>query len=278
MLFSRRDLERFADIVVAAARREVMPRFRKLGAGEVREKTSATDLVTEADEAAERFICAELARAFPGCALVGEEGVSRDPALREAIADADLCFIIDPIDGTLNFASDLPLFAVMAAAVVKGETVAAIIHDPVVDDSALALRGEGAWLAFADGARRDLRVGPSRPLAAMNGMASWRFFPEPQRRRIPAAFPNFENVGTLRCCGHEYRLAAAGRCDFLLYGRLNPWDHAPGMLLHQEAGGHARLLDGGHYRPAMKSGGLLCANSEDSWAHVRAAFFGDTGS
>lgn len=98
--------------------------------------------MTEADEAAERFIYAELERAFPGALLVGEEAATRDPAVLSQLADAELAFVIDPIDGTLNYASDLPLFAVMAAATVKGETVAAVIHDPILADSALALRGK----------------------------------------------------------------------------------------------------------------------------------------
>jgi fructose-1,6-bisphosphatase/inositol monophosphatase family enzyme len=102
MIFSRHDHDRLAGILVEAARREIMPRFRKLARGDVREKASPGDLVTEADEAAERFICAELARAFPGAALVGEEATTRDPALLDRLAEAELAFVIDPIDGTLN--------------------------------------------------------------------------------------------------------------------------------------------------------------------------------
>lgn len=279
MLFTRRDLDRFSAILVDAARREVTPRFRSLAAGEVREKGSPGDVVTEADEAAERLICAELARAFPGCVAVGEEGCARDPSLLDALGTADLAFVIDPVDGTLNFASELPLFVVMAAAVVKGETVAAVIHDPILDDAALALRGEGAWVARADGATQDLRVGPARAPAEMNGMASWRFFPPQTRKDVLASFTAFESVATLRCCGHEYRLAAAGRSDFLIYGKLNPWDHAPGILLHEEAGGWARMLDGSRYRPSAKGLGLLCANTQESWRAVRAAlpFSADLG-
>ncbi|MBN9450169.1 MAG: DUF423 domain-containing protein [Bosea sp.] len=186
MLFSRQDHETLAAILAEAGRREVMPRFRNLAEGEIREKRSATDLVTEADEAAERFISAELARAFPGATLVGEEAAAADPALLERLADAELAFVIDPIDGTLNYASDLPLFAVMAAALVKGEVVAAVIHDPVVEDSAMALRGEGAWLARTDGKSRDLRVAPGAAPSEMTGMMSWQYFPEPLRSELPA--------------------------------------------------------------------------------------------
>ncbi len=269
MIFTRQDHETLAEILAEAGRREVMPRFRNLAEGEIREKRSATDLVTEADEAAERFISAELARAFPGAALIGEEAVAADPALVERLADAELAFVIDPIDGTLNYASDLPLFAVMAAVLVRGEVVAAVIHDPIVEDNAMALRGEGAWLGSAAGKSRDLRVAPAAAPREMTGMMSWQYFPEPLRSKLPGRMPAFANVSSLRCCGHEYRLAAAGNGHFLLYGRLSPWDHAPGSLIYAEAGGHVRMLDGQPYRPAQPTLGLLCAPDAESWQEIR---------
>jgi fructose-1,6-bisphosphatase/inositol monophosphatase family enzyme len=270
MSFTRQDHDRLDAILSEAARREVMPRFRRLAEGDVRAKQAPGDLVTEADEAAERFICAELAKAFPGAALIGEEAVTREPALLGRLAEADLAFVIDPIDGTLNYASDLSLFAVMAAVIVKGEIVAAVIHDPTAEDSAMALRDEGAWLRRADGFSRDLRVAPAVAPELMNGMASWQYFPEPLRSTLPGRFPAFLEVGSLRCCGQEYRLAAAGRLQFLLYGVLNPWDHAPGVLLYSEAGGHARLLDGRPYAPIERPAGLLCAPDPVSWQEIRS--------
>lgn len=270
MIFTRRDHERLDAILREAARREVMPRFRGLTDDDIREKQAPGDLVTEADEAAERFICAELAQAFPGATLIGEEAVTKNPALLGQLADADLAFVIDPIDGTLNYASDLSLFAVMSAVIVRGEIVGAVIHDPTAEDSAMALRGEGAWLGRTDGTTRGLRVAPAVATRHMNGMASWQYFPEPLRSTLPGRFPAFLEVGSLRCCGQEYRLAAAGRLQFLLYGVLNPWDHAPGVLLYTEAGGHARLLDGRPYSPTERPAGLLCAPDETSWQEIRS--------
>ena len=147
---------------------------------------------------------------------------------------------------------------------------AAVIHDPTADDSAMALRGEGAWMGSADSTSRDLRVAPAVATGQMNGMASWQYFPEPMRSTLPGRFPAFLEVGSLRCCGQEYRLAAAGRLQFLLYGVLNPWDHAPGVLLYSEAGGHARLLDGRPYSPTGRPAGLLCAPDEASWQEIRS--------
>lgn len=270
MTFEGRNLERLNQILVDAARREIMPRFRNLAAGEIRQKGSSVDLVTEADEAAERFIFAKLAKAFPGAALVGEELVATNPSALETLSGAELAIVVDPIDGTLNYASDLPLFVVMAAAIMKGEIVAAVIHDPIVEDFALALRGEGAWLELRDGGSRQLHVAQAAEIAQMSGMASWQYFDEPLRSMLPGRFPKFQAVNSMRCCGHEYRLAAGGYCHFLLYGRLNPWDHAAGVLLCEEAGGYVRMLDGGSYQVRERPSGLLCAPDASSWEKIKS--------
>ena len=117
----------------------------------MRQKTGPHDLVTEADEAAERWLTEAMGRWFPSAVVIGEEATSADPTRLRLLADADLAIVVDPIDGTSNYAAGLPLFGVMAAVVRRGEVVAAAIHDPVGDDTALALRGEGAWTETPDG-------------------------------------------------------------------------------------------------------------------------------
>jgi fructose-1,6-bisphosphatase/inositol monophosphatase family enzyme len=81
-------------------------------------------------------------------------------------------------------------------------------------------------------------------------------------------------VSNLRCAAHEYRLAAAGHCHVLFYNKLMPWDHAPGWLLHREAGGYSAHFDGSEYRPAQMTGGLICAPDKESWQLVRDALLG----
>lgn len=273
MSLSRRDVAALDAILREAAQAEVMPRFRRLGEGDVRAKSSPTDLVTEADEAAERAIASGLAGAFPGCLVVGEEAASADPALIDALAGAELAVVVDPIDGTLNYASGAPLFCVMAAVIVRGETVAAVIHDPVAGSSHMALAGQGAWCVEADGRSFPLRVAPGgRPLRLMSGMVSWKYMQEPLRGAVTARFPAAADVSSLRCCGHEYRLAASGATDFLVYGRLMPWDHAGGLLIHREAGGYAALFDGSPYSPAARSPhGVIAAPDRAAFEAVREA-------
>ncbi len=268
------DLHRVGQIIAAAAREEIMPRFRKLHAAQIRQKSSAIDIVTEADEAAEAAIGTALKEAFPGAAIIGEESADRNPALLEAIGTADLAFLVDPLDGTKNFASHLPLFGVMAAVTVRGEVVAGAIHDPVCHDWAYALRGSGAWIEDEEGSHSGLRVAPAVPVAGMEAIAGTRFLPEPLRRTVLGNLPRLGSFTWLRCAAHEYRLAASGRCHLLFYNRLMPWDHAAGWLLHREAGGYSAHFDGSEYVPTHRSGGLLCAPDEASWRLARAALLG----
>ncbi len=248
-----------------------MPRFRKLAPGQIHRKSSAFDLVTEADEAAEAVITTALIAAFPGALVIGEESAHKDPALLDTIADAELAFIVDPVDGTRNFASNLPLFGVMAAVTVRGEVVAGVIYDPVCRDWAYAVRGGGAWAEEEDGARSPLRVADPAPLSGMDGLIGTTFLAEPLRTTVNGNLSRLGTVASLRCAAHEYRTAAAGFCHVLFYSRLMPWDHAAGWLLHREAGGYSAHFDGTPYRPTHFTGGLICAPDEASWHLARDA-------
>ena len=269
MKFPRQQLADIAALLREAGQREIMPRFRNLEAGSVRTKSGPLDLVTEADEAAERRITEGLRRLFPGCVVVGEEAATADPSLLQTLAGAALAFVVDPVDGTANFAAGLPLFGVMAAAISHGEVIASVIHDPVGDDCALALRGEGAWMETAAGATRDLRVKNPAPAHEMAGNVSWRFLPEPQRGIVCGNLPKVAGSWDYRCAAHQYRMVADGHCHFLFFNRLYPWDHAPGWLLHQEAGGYAAQFDGRPYDPTRLDGGLICAPDRPSWQALR---------
>jgi fructose-1,6-bisphosphatase/inositol monophosphatase family enzyme len=264
-----------ASILREAAEAEILPRFRNLTEGQVRHKSSVRDLVTDADEAAEERIEAALRERFPGCVIVGEEATERDAMLLGKIADADLAFIVDPVDGTKNFSSGLPLFGTMAAVTVRGEVVAGIIHDPIDGDWAIAVKGEGAWVERQDAGRTPLRVSQPVPLAEMEGCISWYHLAEPLRSRVPARMPCVASVASYRCAAHEYRTVASGHCHFVFYAKLMPWDHAAGWLLHQEAGGYSARFDGSAYKPTHVDGGLICATDEGSWHALREALLND---
>ncbi len=266
---SLHDLHALWGVIRSAVAGEILPRFRHFDTCAVRTKSGPLDLVTDADEAAERAITAGIARLFPGALVVGEEATAADPSLLGRILGADLAFVLDPIDGTANFAAGLPLFGVMLAAIRRGEIIASIIHDPIGDDAAFAIRGEGAWMEAPSGQRFDLRVAAPAPLERMTGAINWRYMAEPERGRLLSNLPRFATSWDYRNAAHEYRLLAQGFAHVALFARMMPWDHAPGWLIHREAGGYSARFDGTPYNPCETTGGLILAPDEASWDAVR---------
>jgi len=269
MIFDDQAIDWLADLLADAAKAEIMPRFRRLGEGDIRQKTSAADLVTEADVNAERLITARLLERYPKAMIVGEEACSDDPALLKGLGDADLAFVIDPVDGTFNFASGVPLFGVMLGAVVKGETVAGIIHDPVGKDWLIGARGAGSHIKHAHGSIEKVRVTAPVPMSQMTGAVSWQYMPEPERSRLARNQTKTLSQFAYRCAAHEYRLLASGHAHFVVYNKLMPWDHLAGVLIHAEAGGYTRRIDGSAYLPSHLDGGILVAPDEGSWREIR---------
>jgi fructose-1,6-bisphosphatase/inositol monophosphatase family enzyme len=267
------DIPKLAGILRHAAKAEVMPRFRRLDDGAVRQKTEAIDLVTEADEQAEHLIRAEVTGLWPEALFVGEEAVAADPSLLDRLDRAELAIIVDPVDGTANFAAGLPLFATMACVVRGGETVAGIVYDPMGDDWVMAEKGSGAWLRRPDGVDQRLQVATAPPLAQMVGTVSIAFMPVESKPQILANLAKVRLAANYRVAGHDYRLLAGGHTHFSAYYKLMPWDHLGGVLIAQEAGGYAARFDGSPYLPTHRSGGLLVATDVDSWNLLRREVF-----
>jgi fructose-1,6-bisphosphatase/inositol monophosphatase family enzyme len=275
MTFDDSHIDALADLLSETAKAEIMPRFRRLDRSGIRRKGARDDLVTEGDTAAERMIANTLRDRYPGALVVGEEAVSANAALLDGLADADLAFVVDPIDGTFNFASGLPLFCVMLAVTVKGETVAGIIHDPVGGDCVLAARDAGSFVRDAAGGLTPAKVAEPVPASHMIGALSWQFFDEPDRSRVAANYTRCLAPMNYRCVAHEYRLLAQGYADFACYTKLMPWDHLAGTLIHAEAGGHVAMLDGTSYRVGNPSGHLLAAPDPASWRELKQLLWGD---
>lgn len=266
--------DKLIDVLWQAAEAEIMPRFGKLGDGDIREKSEAIDLVTEADEAAERLIAREIARLLPDALFVGEESVASDPGLLGKLEGADLAIVVDPVDGTFNFANGVPLFGVMMSVVRGGETVAGIILDPFAGDCHVAEKGAGAWAVPLDGERTRLKmIGAPMDVAEMLGCASTSYFYGDARSALLANLAKVRSFFSYRCAAHEYRLLVKGGMQFALYNKLMPWDHLAGALITQEAGGYAARFDGSRYLPHQTDGGILVASDKDSWMALRETLF-----
>lgn len=250
------------------AAEELTPKFKTLDPAEIDEK-SPGDFVTSVDYAMEARLQRELPRLVPGSTVLGEEAVAQDRGVLDLLDGDAPVWVVDPLDGTANFAAGLPLFAVIVAFVQSGETRMGWIYDPLADRLVTASSGEGAWM---DGRRIAVR----RPAEsrALNGSIYGRVFrtSEAYRRIWGGGRGQLGHVFNARCVGQEYLARVLGRMHFGLYTRLNPWDHAAGCLIHAEAGGHVALLDGSRYRPARRDGpGALLTPDRDLWEEIHRA-------
>ena len=243
----------------------VLPRFRSLAADEIMEKGPG-DLVTVADREAEALLTPRLADLVPGSIVVGEEAVSADPSVLEQVAHEGTVWLVDPVDGTANFAAGHEPFAMMVALVRSGETVAAWILDPVSGVAAIAERGAGATL----GGQRITTPQAGRPASELRGPAASTYLPVPLRAAITAAAGTIGELSpTHFCAGYEYPAVARDEQQFAFFWRMYPWDHAPGILFLEECGGVSRHLDGSRYDPTRPRFGVLSAQNADDWHTLR---------
>ena len=254
------------EAVREVARAEILSRFRALDTADIDAKSAPDDLVTVADKAAEAALGARFAEILPDARIIGEEAVAANPGILAGIKETGLTVIIDPIDGTWNYANGLATFGVIVAVVADGETVLGLLYDPSGDDWVIARKGGGAWYDGAGRTPRRLSASAAPPaLGETMGFVGLYLYGKADQARIAETLPAFRRTYSLRCSCHEYRMMAQGRADFVLNGMLNPWDHAAGVLALQEAGGIARLLDGTPYAPAMTEGLLLTAGNAALW-------------
>lgn len=231
------------------------------------EEKAPGEWVTTADRAAEAFLAPRLAALVPGSVVVGEEAASSDPRVLERLAAPGDVWLLDPLDGTSAFAAGRGPFAVMAALLRDGTAVAAWVLDPLADRLVTAELGSGAEV---DGV--PLRVPTSPAPGVLRAAVLTRFLP-PDLVRHVGGVPQTAAalVPGSGSAGHDYPALAHGDLDAVLYWRTLPWDHAPGVLLLQEAGGVARRPDGAAYRAAEHDRvGLLAARSPEAWDRALA--------
>ncbi|WP_018218175.1 inositol monophosphatase family protein [Salinispora vitiensis] len=253
-----------------AADQVVLPLFRRLDEADIEEKAPG-DLVTVADRRAEELISAGLRRLRPDSVVVGEEAVAEDPELLRHLDRAGPVWLVDPIDGTSNFAAGRPPFVLMVALLIDGEPSAAWMLDPLVGTLAATRPGTGAYV----NGRAVRTAGAPADLGQLRGAAMSRYLPAALRPRVEAAGARLgELLPGQHCAGREYLDLLLGVQQFVLYGHTLPWDHVPGTHLVRAAGGVARRFDGAEYHPGVEGQGLLVAVDERVWAAVREAFFG----
>lgn len=245
-------------LVRDVSERIILPRFQNLASHEVSEK-AADDFVTIADREAEDLLCEGLANIDPALAVVGEEAAHADPALLGRLSRD--CWIVDPIDGTFNFAHGKPPFGIIIAQASGGECHSGWIYDCLTGRFCHAHRGKGA---FVNGEPILARTtGEALPVAAISSL----FVSEEQYAKAQARLaPHYRLVDIPRCAAEQYPRLALGENDVSSFERTLAWDHAAGVLWLNEAGGLAARPDGSAYRvDESEKPGLIAASSPAIW-------------
>ena len=216
--------------------------------GVVATKSSPTDVVTEADRTAETMIISRIRAERPGDSFLGEEGGQQGGSA--AASPGAVRWIIDPLDGTVNYLYGLPDFAVSIAAEVNGEIVAGVVHVPERGEVFTAVAGGGAWLRVGGQAATALRCNRDVPLA--RALVATGFGYAAGRRRVQGAvaaalLPLVRDIRRGGSAAVDLCSVAAGRVDAYYERGVNYWDIAAGGLIAREAGASMGGLSG---RPA----------------------------
>lgn len=251
-------------IMADAAERAILPRYQALAAHEVSEKAK-DDVVTVADNEAEDILAEALSRLLPEATIVGEEAVHADPAVLDRLGDA-LCWIIDPLDGTNNFASGNPPFGILVALAERGETIGGWILDPLTGRFCHAERGKGAFIG-----RDPVHARPSGQASPIAGISLLYMDPAKREAVKQHIAPHYTLVDIPRCAAEQYPRLVLGTNDVSIFERTLPWDHAAGVLFLNEAGGKAARPDGSPYRvDEYALPGMIGATTPELWDELAA--------
>lgn len=255
-------------VVRTAAREELLPRFRRTARVEKQDGS----WLTEADLAMQARLQSALAERHPDIALLGEEMsvAAQERLLAEAGNDDAGLWVLDPLDGTSNYAAGIPLFAVSLALMRHGRIEAGIVYDPVHDESFASLLGHGATL------NGEPLHAPSAgiPMAKTSACIDFKRLPAVLASRI-AATPPYSSQRSIGSVALDWCWVAAGRFHLYLHGRQRLWDYAAGSLVLAEAGGFADTLDGGTAPLGLAPRSAVCSADRqlfDQWlAYLRTA-------
>ena len=217
-------------------------------------KSSDIDVVTEADIAAEQLIVDAIRQEFPGHGIFSEEGLGDVHAL---VADSTPVWLVDPLDGTVNYAHGYPLWGVSLALSENGQILAAVTFDPLRDEIFSAQQGKGAW---CNGERIQVSaVAELRQALAATGFAYKRAtLVDNNLAEFSAVMPRVQGVRRAGAAVLDLAHLADGRLDGYWEMHLRPWDWAAGWLLVEEAGGKVTDMRGEPW--SLASGDIIASN------------------
>jgi myo-inositol-1(or 4)-monophosphatase len=255
------------DICEKAVREAGSQLVRLLGNVTICEKSPA-DLVTDADLAAEKTVVEIVKNMFPSHQVLGEEA----SVGKQVVApEGEYCWVIDPLDGTTNYAHNVPHFAVSLALVRHGELQVGSVYDPMRNELFSAIRGQGAWL-------NGQAIRTSNIESVSQAIAGIGFPPGVDKdsddlKAFIATVSRFQAMRRTGSAALNLAYLAAGRFDAAWSYSTRVWDMAAGMLLIQEAGGRTSSPEGGDLN--LWSGRFLAASTESLHGEILERFRND---
>jgi len=199
-------------------------------------KSSPTDLVTEIDRASEALIVASLLRARPSDGIEGEEGSTRE-------GSTGITWVIDPLDGTINYLYGIPAFSVSIAASVMGRAVAGVVQNPLTGETFAAAEGKGASLNGVE-LRLETMGRPLGEALVGTGFSYEARIRAAQAHMLPVLLPAVRDIRRAGSAALDLCAVACGRLDAHYEAGLEAWDLAAGEIIAREAGATVRVLDG----------------------------------
>ncbi|WP_234497549.1 inositol monophosphatase family protein [Vibrio maritimus] len=263
-MLDKKTITQIFTIVRQQSRETIRTNFRQLQSQQIETKSSVTDLVTDCDKKVEQDLVEHLKPLFPDFVFMGEEMMSNESTFHPE--HHDKLVVIDPIDGTYNFAHGIGVFGVMLAIRINKQTVFSMLYDPLNDDWVWAQKGHGCYWQNSDGERRDLVIEEKE---GDFGFISPFLFDEDQTKPLMTLMQDYKRTISFGCSCHEYRGLLFGAGNFYLTQRkIKPWDHYAGLLAITEAGGYAAYLDGESADTFVTGKNLLVTTSYDKWQYL----------
>lgn len=275
MTLSAEQIQGVTTLLKKVSEEGILRRFQCLGQDEILSKAHG-ETVTIADLETEEALIRGLSNLKEGSAFLGEEGYSKNPDLIAQRFDSPVLWVIDPIDGTKNFARGIRCFRVIVAHVHCGETLFGWIYDPLTQDLLFAQKGKGAFFNGRPLPAFDYKSLQSRP-GTLHGSSSHGNLPSGKlmQSAIQRARKPLRALASLHCAGAEYQRLALQKTGFAFFSRLMPWDHLAGALIYREAGGVARCLNGADYSPRsrLEDNGLYLCPTEERYQEIKRVLF-----
>lgn len=244
-------MQSFIQSLALAAGSSLRKNFGHITKGKI--KSYKGDILTKADLESEKIIINKIQKKYPQHNILAEES-------GEYNNNSDYTWIIDPLDGTRNFALGMPLFCVLIAKVYKQEIIESVVYDPIRNEMFYAKKNKGAYLN-----NKKIKVNKETDLSHMitgvgnvphrtsrKKYSNWR-------KKISQHTTYWRNLGS---AGLDFAYVACGRIDSFIIGGAYPWDYAASCFIIQQAGGVVTQVDGKKWQPLQDNQELIVSSSK----------------